>query len=505
MLIKEINLFEFQKYNWDYIFDDLAIKNNKDLFKEHFEEILQMIWIDRYNYIPNENLYNNSTSKDQRFFEITSLFIKPKNYTGSIEFKFEEILYRFNILPKIFYIDSYSYQNEHYNSIQLHTLWWLSEIIDIIPPSYQTSLDELNTTNIIEIYIYLFSSFTLQILENDSYKYYNDINEDLNTIKGKINFTNYINNYTKGSHHIINCDFDDFTVDNQFNQIIKYVTNLVKPYTSNRYTIQKLNDILFILDDVSDVQVISSDCDKVILNAIFSEYKTILDYCRLFLNGTTSYSNHHKYDVFALIIPTEKLFEKLIRKFCNEIDDKNFKGIITKRPGRGYLAEEIMPDYSKENRFKLVNDIIIKTEDDYIIIDTKYKTLNESEKDKGIKQTDMYQMVGYAISSGIKSIKLIYPSKIFGTSAIISNYTINDLFTLDTHILVNALQIKIISTEPFSIKLEHETLENIFKKLKNEIILDLKHLILNKEARTYTLDSNHIAIQNVAEQKSDYN
>ncbi|MFV0140094.1 McrC family protein [Empedobacter falsenii] len=503
MAIKEINLFEFQKYTWDDLFQLLDLIHNdiQASFKIHFEEVIQIIWVDRYRHIPSDILYNPSESLDQRFFEVTNLFIKPRNYTGSIEFSFNSNYYRINIFPKIFNLPQFNYTQENYLSIQYHVLWWLSEVTDILPPNYQQSISEIDNGNILDIYITLFSSFTLNILENDVYRYYNSVNDDIQTVKGQINFSKYINNYGQGNQHIINCDYDDFSIDNTFNQIIKFVCLLLKEFTNNKKVLQNLNDILFILDEVTDVEIIASDCDKVVLNPIFTEYKVILDYCRLFLNGTNSYNKHHEYDVFALIIPTEKLFEKLIRKFCSEINHENFRGVITQRPGRNYLAKEILSNGSTENRFKLINDIIVKTINNHIIIDTKYKLLHELSKNNGIKQSDMYQMVSYAVSSGITKIKLLYPAKLKEKSKIIAKYDVDDLLGENKKISINALVINIIHRDNLHIKLE-QNLNDLFNSTKKEILSDLEK-ILSLDYEYKIQESNTLDI--AAEQKSDYN
>jgi 5-methylcytosine-specific restriction enzyme subunit McrC len=505
MAIKEINLFEFQKYTWDDLFQLLDLIHNdiQASFKIHFEEVIQIIWVDRYRHIPSDILYNPSESQDQRFFEVTNLFIKPRNYTGSIEFSFNSNYYRINIFPKIFYLPQFNYTQENYLSIQYHVLWWLSEVTDILPPNYQQSISEIDNGNILDIYITLFSSFTLNILENDVYRYYNSVNDHIQTVKGQINFSKYLNNFSQGNQHIINCDFDDFNIDNNFNQIIKYVCHLLKAYSNNKRVLQNLNDILFILDEVSYLEIDATDCDKVILNPIFTEYKVILDYCRLFLNGTNSYNQHHDYDVFALIIPTEKLFEKLIRKFCSEITHDNFRELTTQRPGRNYLTKEILSNGSTENRFKLINDIIIKTTSGHIIIDTKYKILHELSKDNGIKQSDMYQMVSYAISSRVNTIKLVYPAKLKEDSKILAKYEVEDMLAENKKISINALVINIIHKDNLQINLNHNFYD-LFNSTKKNIVSDLEILLSFEKIIPY-ISHYKDAIAYAAEQKSEYN
>lgn len=238
------------------------------------------------------------------------------------------------------------------------------------------------------------------------------------------------------------------------------------------------------------------------MNPIFTEYKVILDYCKLFLNGTNSYNSNHEYDVFALIIPSEKLFEKLVKQFCSEIRHENFIKIISERPGRKHLAIELLEDGKIENRFNLINDIILKTLEGHIIIDTKYKSLHESQQDNGIKQSDLYQMVGYGISSGVKYIKLLYPAKLFSTSKIVATYKIEDLYVKDTFIEVKALKLDVIHLDRLDIYHDHNSILEIFKNSKNRIIKNLETILEFDQANYLQMN---LEFSMVAENRSDYN
>ena len=51
-----------------------------------------------------------------------------------------------------------------------------------------------------------------------------ELSEDnLNLIKGRIKFDDYVNNVSKGQSHIIPCEYDEFQHDNIINRIILYV------------------------------------------------------------------------------------------------------------------------------------------------------------------------------------------------------------------------------------------------------------------------------------------
>ena len=63
-----INLFEFVKYSWDNS-DELKNISSKKSFSDDLERTLDNIWADRKKFVPSENLFYESSSKKQRFFD----------------------------------------------------------------------------------------------------------------------------------------------------------------------------------------------------------------------------------------------------------------------------------------------------------------------------------------------------------------------------------------------------------------------------------------------------
>jgi len=68
----------------------------------------------------------------------------------------------------------------------------------------------------------------------------------------------------------------------------------------------------------------------------------------------------------------------------------------------------------EDKTFQLKPDLFLKTENKSLIADTKYKIVYSDEKDpkKGISQTDLYQMLAYAVRFDIDEIILFYPNTI---------------------------------------------------------------------------------------------
>ena len=229
-----INLFEYQnKVQHDGSLSDL-------------ENFLDEIWNNR----ERSSFYSDSDDdnvQSQRFIKFLhkSNELKSNKYVGVIHFEGKNI----NLLPKIFYDGEKDYSSQ-VGQINNHVLWWLSYCRKIKFPNYQTSLGS-NNNEFFEVLIYLFSKYTRRLLNNSIYQQYEETDKELPYIKGRLNTTRYISeNLSKGRWHMLNCTYDAFIFDNEFNRIIKYVSTLLFNVTTSPESKKNLREILFLLDEV---------------------------------------------------------------------------------------------------------------------------------------------------------------------------------------------------------------------------------------------------------------
>lgn len=479
IMSKTINLFEFVKYSWKKS-EELKDLPKKKKFSDELEKVLDHIWLERNKFIPSENLYYLSKSKKQRFIDFRKNEIVPRNWIGTIHFRGKEDEYIINLLPKIFHNENKNLNEIEINGIFTHILWWLTGSEKQNYSTVENSLEALES-NLLEVMVYLFSEYTLDVFSSNSYNYYETVEEDLQTVKGYTDFNQYVNNYARGNHHIIPCVYDSFQYNNKFNQIVKYVARLLKDFTKNKITKRNLEELLFILDEVEYKTVTIEDCDQVILNPIYTEFKTILDNCKLFLSSLSVYKWKDDYSVFALLIPSEKLFENFIFSILKNNQGDQIKRVSRSRPGRSYLAKQL-PD---KNRFKMLSDIVLKlATNDYLIFDTKYKKIYNSNIDDdeldpiyNISQSDIYQMVSYAIASGVSNIGLIYPSlPSEDKNKELPIYEISDALSDGKLIRIFPFKVDIIHSKGLEFEVIGK-LEDVFLEAKNKLIGQLHTVV----------------------------
>jgi 5-methylcytosine-specific restriction enzyme subunit McrC len=416
-----INLFEYQ--NREKVNIELDI----------LEEFLDLIWSKR----EKNSFYFEDDSERKEQQQFLNLLhknneIKSSKYVGVIHFEGHKI----NLLPKIFYDNSKVYHEQEITQIQNHILWWLSYCRKIKFPNYQSTLGNTKS-DFFEVLVYLFSKYSKNLLGNSIYQQYEEINQELTFVKGRVNTSDYINqNLSTGRWHKISCTYDAFVFDNEFNRILKYVTSLLFNATRNQENKKNLRDILFILDEVSDVTATAEQCSKISFNPMFSDFETVRDYCYLFLNNCISFDYKNDLKLFAFLLPMEYVFEDFIFGFI----EKEIESIQAKAQRRDTYLDE-------SKFYNLKPDLFLQSSLKSIVADTKYKIIYSEESDpkKGISQNDLYQMLAYAVRFDVDEILIFYPNTLKKGDLSSSEISIRDKLAGEREIKINIYQLPVLN------------------------------------------------------------
>jgi 5-methylcytosine-specific restriction enzyme subunit McrC len=195
--------------------------------------------------------------------------------------------------------------------------------------------------------------------------------------------------------------------DNTLNRVIKYVSRILQKKTRFDDTNLKLNEIVFILDEVEDMVCTIKDLNSIKLNSFFTDYQYVIDICRMVLEQQVYNNEHYEQSQWCLLFPMEYVFEDFVAGFLE-----------------AHFSDRWVVHFQKSDlnlssdppAFQMRHDILITSRskpERKIIIDTKYKIRHpESRNDakKGIAQSDMYQMTSYALRRGCHEVLLLYPN-----------------------------------------------------------------------------------------------
>lgn len=435
MTNKVTDLFE---YKFNNLPDGLEGGTLKE-FKEFLDKMWQKYKEDKPSYW-RENLYDDESDEDikkkQPFLFFDETKVKSRNYIGYIKFK----EFEFNLYPKIC---SPQDSKEKINDM---LLLWLRYSNNVVLPEITAGLNDKNC-DFIEILIYLFAKYTSDLLSISIFQHYEEISEETNFLKGKLNFNEYIKNCACGKSHKFHCTYDSFEVNNKFNQIIKYVSKCLYEISNNNDNKNYLIDILHALNEVDDVVCTYNDCESVYINRFMGDFNTVLDYCKLFLANSITFNESGEFDNFAFLLRTETLFEDFISNYAQE-----------KFPEFNIKAQS-QKDLDTKGKFHYKPDLIIENGENKKIIDIKYKDISNINQ---ISYADIYQCITYAIKENCENIVLLYPD--FNKNKELSPISI------DTRKFCNRENAQISISFCFLNCCNGDTSEKIEENLKKEIV-----------------------------------
>lgn len=374
----------------------------KDLEQRgRLESYLKEIWSKRYCAYAKELDEDTEPAEEERrqpFLRFDGNHFRAQNFVGFIQF--EDLL--IEIYPKVFR----DWDSGKKELMLKHLFFWFSYCRRIHFPVLETNLDKLSSDTIPELLIWNFADYCQKIISEQPFSRYELQEEALQSPRGRIDFSAYIRNgLTSGNHHQIDCVYESFEFDNKLNRAIKYVCRLLITISRMNETRDKLGEIIFILDDVTDEVCSATELDSVILNPIFASYQPIKEWCQRFLEQQLYSDSAYNSMQWSLLLPMEYVFEDFTAGFLKTHFSDHFK-IETQRSDL-YLTTN--------HTFQLRHDILLRKINSkvQIIIDTKYKIRSHSDSSdpkKGVAQTDLYQMLAYAYRRGSKKIYLIYPN-----------------------------------------------------------------------------------------------
>lgn len=381
---------------------------------DELEEFLQLNWEERSVFFDNGDM----SSRQQYLSFIGAKGIRTNNYIGTIVFRGHQL----NIFPKMFREDREDNNTDGLNIKHLmkNLVQWLQYCKKMDFPFIRIYSEFEDSENLRELFIRLYIHYVKRSLEYKPFYQYEEKQEDTSSIKGKINFKDYVNyKLPNGSNHQFQCLFSEFVFDNTVNRIIKHTCKYLLNETSSFANKMIIRDILFRLNNVKNQHYVPSDCDMIRLNKLNRHYSVILSMSKMFLlNQTTMYRLGNQ-ESFCFLFPTELLFEGFIGGYIKE----TLSGMANVRLQASELSliNDVKYDgISLGKAFRMRHDILVEHRDlGLFILDTKYKHLSRFEGNTGVKiknnimdeisQSDLYQLIEYATQRDVDSAYLLYP------------------------------------------------------------------------------------------------
>jgi len=335
----------------------------------------------------------NKISGTKIFERVGKSKIKAKQFVGIIKINDKNI----TILPKIFW--------EENSKIIKNLLFMLSYTKKIkIKESDIANLDKID--NLFEVFIYIFAKELIELLKKDFKKNYNNIEENSNFLKWKLNFAKHIKNnlFNKSKFFI---EYEKMDENILLNIFFKSCTQKLLKISNSRLNYKLLKKIDFILQDIEfRIFQKSSSLNKLKFNKQNKSYKWVFSLAKLLYFWNSPDFSNNQFENFSILFDMNILFEEFLAEFVKKnIFKLNLKSVKTQVWNK-YVFEN--------NKFNLRPDILLQNNfDEKIIIDTKYKKLDKNNYNYWVWNSDIYQMFMYWMryfeKCETKKIILLYP------------------------------------------------------------------------------------------------
>lgn len=317
---------------------------------------------------------------------------------------------RIEILPKLYNpqvnqaINNLSaYEQKKLKQTARKNLFHLLSITGVIPV-YKSELSHYGQEqDFFEFLIALFLYDLESIVGSHLHHEYIHQSEDLWTIKGKLDFQKQ-SVKLPSQLHTFSCNFDEFSIDNPLNRIIKATLKRIQELCKNEDNKKRAFNFYSLMHEIQDEIITPSYVSKLHFTRLNEKFENIIEFCCMILFGSTYTTEEGKNKYYALIFDMNLVFEKFVAKLLrNSLLDFTFICQDSL-----YLASENEPVFNYDRTKKrMIPDIIVQKNGKPIaIIDTKYKP----DLSRGfISNADTNQMIAYCVGNESDRAILLYP------------------------------------------------------------------------------------------------
>ena len=222
-------------------------------------------------------------------------------------------------------------------------------------------------------------------------------------LKGKLLVSKHIQFPVYRKNHFP-LEYDEYLLDRAENRLLHWAVHKVyqcSKFQSHRSHARKLLTLMDKIpqstDPIGDYRLWQDD-------RLMQHYAPLKPWIDLIITNYSPWTQLGSIQGLSMLFPMETLFERYVFRMLR----KRFSPYYSLSP-QSYPA--CLVQHRGEGKFKLNPDILVKREDKVIsVMDTKWKLLDQSDKNYGISQSDMYQLYAYnkCMPDG-GELMLIYP------------------------------------------------------------------------------------------------
>ncbi|NEW65882.1 McrC family protein [Carnobacteriaceae bacterium zg-84] len=319
-----------------------------------------------------------------------------KNYVGLIQMNSG---YQIQILPKISFDSGEDTGNKETKRIFLKML---KSMKDFPSKVFNDSSLKVDRMNLYEIFINMYLQEVRQLVKRGIKSAYVGQEDNLKFYKGKLLTSQHIK--TNMAHRErFYVAYDEFHPNRSENKLVKATLLKLQKLTTSTENSKEIKQLLTTFEMVEPSTNYTKDFSQVKIDRNTKDYEMLMQWSKVFLMNKSFTTFSGKNTSRALLFPMESVYESYVVQQIKKVLGP--AGWEVSSQDKGYYLF-----MDPRRQFALRPDIVCKRGDRIVIMDTKWKSLINSEHaNYGISQSDMYQMYAYSKKYETSEIWLLYP------------------------------------------------------------------------------------------------
>ncbi|MBR6728440.1 MAG: McrC family protein [Clostridia bacterium] len=302
--------------------------------------------------------------------------IKVKNFVGLITLRNGVTI---EILPKIWSQTEGSVSEKKAREILLQML----RVVYRLPfKNLQSGRVDVSRMNILEVFIRMFLDEVNRIAKRGLKRHYEAVEENLNCFKGKLLTAQQLR------HNLVHRErsyvvFDEYVVNRSENRLLKSTLLYLNGCTRQARNKQDIRRLLYAFSEVEPSANYDADFSKFVPDRHTKDYTVALTWARIFLQKKSFTPYTGSKTAPALLFPMEKLFEGYVAALIHKQ--------LCAQPYRVFTQHSKYHLFDQPKAFSLRPDVVIcaASRDRVLVLDTKWKVLDESARYDGVATDDM--------------------------------------------------------------------------------------------------------------------
>jgi 5-methylcytosine-specific restriction enzyme subunit McrC len=302
---------------------------------------------------------------------------------------------RLEILPKVGAMD-----RDHTRAVLVRMI---AASLDIPVHDGEVTGHSCQRRDLLEVLIGLFAHrLQIQLRAGLSRNYQQHTN-DLNRLRGKLDVIRQFTNLATSPQKLA-CRYNELGADTSLNRLLLCALVFLRRRSLLADTQRLITELIAHFEDVRSATPHEVLNESVVLSRSEQRWSVLQELARLLLTATYQTVHGGERDGISLLFDMNLLFEKYVASLSRRISAESGYQLQSQGPRR-YLAT----DHQQRSVFHTKPDLHLHKGEHVIVLDTKWKELDQTQSNLGVSQGDAYQMLGYAETYAAREVILVYP------------------------------------------------------------------------------------------------